>query len=288
MVAASGTTDALKTMFEYCDNVSVSCANGLPPRSVRTALTRDRNNPGTYTDVSESLFDGLGRADATRQFVPLGFNETCTTYDALGRQSTVSNPGFNSCSSDVTTTFYDALSRVTQITQPDDSKVLTTYEGNVTKVTEEAGKKRDTTTDALGRLTQVVEAPGVSGFGWITDYSYDSLDNLTQVNQGAQTRTFTYDRFSRLLTANNPEQDAATIFTYDSNGNLKTKTGPRGTITTNTYDGLNRLTSADYSDSTPELTLTYDDPAVAFSKGRLTATANGFSTSNISGYDALG
>ncbi len=288
MIAAVGTTDAFKTKFEYCDNVTVSCGNGLSPLSMRTAVTRDRNNSGTYTDVSESLFDGLGRSEVSRQFVPVGFNATCATYDALGRQSTVSNPGLNACSSDVTTTLYDALSRVTQITQPDNSKVLTTYEGNVTKVTDESGKKRDTTTDALGRLTQVVEAPGVAGFGWITSYAYDSLDNLTEGNQSGQIRTFTYDRLSRLLTADNPEQDSATIFTYDSNGNVKTKTDPRGIVTTNSYDSLNRLILANYSDTTPAATLTYDDAAVPFSKGRPTSTTNSVSTSKITAYDALG
>ncbi len=288
MISAVGTTDAFKTKFEYCDNVSASCGSGLPPLSVRTAVTRDRNNPSVYTAVSESLFDGLGRSEESRQFAPGGFNTICTTYDGLGRESTVSNPGLNACSSNVTTTLYDALSRVKQVTHPDGSKVLTTYEGDVNKVTDEAGKKRDSTTDAVDRLTQVVEAPGVSGFGWTTTYTYDSIDNLTHVNQSGQVRTFTYDRLSRLLTANNPEQDAATIFTYDTNGNLKTKTEPRGIVTSNTYDGLNRRTFVNYSDATPDVTLTYDDAAVPFSKGRPTETSNSVSTSKISAYDALG
>jgi len=145
---------------------------------------------------------------------------------------------------------------------------------------DEAGKKRDSTTDALGRLTQVVEAPGVANFGFVTNYQYNLLDNLTQVSQGVQTRTFTYDQLGRLLTALNPEQVGATTFTYDDNGNLITKTDPRGIVTTNTYDDLNRLT--------PDVTLTYDDTAVPFSKGRLTATTNSVSASNISAYDSLG
>ncbi|MFZ0935277.1 MAG: RHS repeat domain-containing protein, partial [Bryobacteraceae bacterium] len=42
--------------------------------------------------------------------------------------------------------------------------------GNVIAVTDEAGKKRQTTTDAAGRITQVVEDP--AGLNLTTQYTY--------------------------------------------------------------------------------------------------------------------
>ena len=43
-----------------------------------------------------------------------------------------------------------------------------------------------------------------------------------------------------------------------------------------------------YSDGTPTVTYTYDDPAVPYFKGRATRVANGYSTTNYTAYDALG
>jgi hypothetical protein len=73
-------------------------------------------------------------------------------------------------------------------------------------VTDPALRKRLGVTDALGRLTQVVEDPG--GVGYQTNYTHDTLGNLTVVQQGTQYRYFFYDSLSRLVRAKNPEQDA--------------------------------------------------------------------------------
>ncbi|MCV4860529.1 hypothetical protein OFB63_31250, partial [Escherichia coli] len=91
----------------------------------------------------------------------------------------------------------------------------------------------------------------------------------TQIVQGGQTRTFSYSSLSRLISATNPESGTFT-YRYDPNGNLLTKTDARGISTTYTYDGLNRVTFRNYSDSTPDIAYTYDDPAVPFSRGKLT------------------
>src|SRR5436305_15238824 len=89
-----------------------------------------------------------------------------------------------------------------------------------TTVCDQAGRCRKSATDALGRLTTVCEpdpATGVLPTGsactYETDYQYDTLDNLTRVDQKGgttdstqwRTRTFSYDSFSRLLSATNPE-----------------------------------------------------------------------------------
>ncbi len=69
-------------------------------------------------------------------------------------------------------------------------------------------KTRQSTSDALGRLTQVVEnqttwngqAVGVAAEPVLTTtYSYDALDDLLSVAQGTQSRTFVYDSLKRLV-----------------------------------------------------------------------------------------
>ncbi len=127
--------------------------------------------------------------------------------------------------------------------------VTTSYNANQATVTDQAGKKRRSETDALGRLIKVTEDPG--GLNYETFYSYDALGNLRQVAQGSQTRSFVYDSLSRLVSATNPESGTVT-YAYDANGNLIEKTDARGVKTTMTYDALNRVRTKTYSGTTPE------------------------------------
>ena len=134
----------------------------------------------------------------------------------------------------------------------------------------ERGQQWRRTSDALGRLTQVVEPGSLR-----TNYSNDALNNLLSVNQlggvgdTSRTRTFSYDSLSRLLCASNPETSTAacpspysgsytsgtTGYTYDANGNVVTKTSPAVNAASGTqtigycYDALNRPTYKFYSGS---------------------------------------
>ena len=83
----------------------------------------------------------------------------------------------------------------------------------------------------------------------------DVLDNLTNVSQDAQSRTFVYNSLSRLTSATNPESGTIT-FTYDNNGNLEERTDARSTKATHLYDALNRLTRTTYSAGTAVATPT--------------------------------
>ena len=113
------------------------------------------------------------------------------------------------------------------------------------------------------------DASGLNSNPYVTQYSYDTLGNLTCVVQkGADTtpfttcaaapatwrpRSFTYDSISRLLTATNPESGIIT-YSYDAVGNVLQKTSPAanqtGTARTTLsfcYDELNRPTGKAYS-----------------------------------------
>jgi RHS repeat-associated protein len=241
-----------------------------------------------------NVYDGLGRVKQSQLTSdPQGSVLTDTTYDPLGRVATVSNPYRSTGDSTygVTTYSYDALGRTIQIIPPDGNtssdNVSTSYSGNSTTVTDQAGKSRKNITDGLGRLAQVFEDP--AGLNYETDYTYDALDNLLTVNQKGgstnsaywRTRTFTYDSLSRLVCASNPESSSAacpatatstyttgtTGYAYDADGDLSTKTAPApnqtGTatvITSYSYDALNRLTQKNYNDSgfTPTIQYGYD------------------------------
>jgi RHS repeat-associated protein len=126
-----------------------------------------------------------------------------------------------------------------------------------------------------------------------TVYTYDGLDNLTNVTQGVQQRQFIYDSLGQLTSATTPE--AGTVsYTYGSfTGLVATRTDARNVVTNYSYDGLNRLYQVSYNvgtsgvPATPTTTLTYGSNASQNNKGRLITMTDGVGSENYS-YDVLG
>ena len=153
-------------------------------------LTKAINASQNY--VSTNVFDGLGR-ESQNQITsdPQGTVYTVTTYDDEGRRATVTNPYRSTSDSTygVTSYAYDALNRTVKVTKPDSSIVQTAYCGATTLVTDEAGHRRRSTTDGLGRMIEVdepnsttatVNSNGCPGTGdpiWVTTYAFDALSD---------------------------------------------------------------------------------------------------------------
>ena len=173
--------------------------------------------------TGKQWFDGAGqviRAGTGTGDAPDSYDMTATVYDAWGRVAKQSNPYLGDASGNPqagvtqfwTANTYDELSRVVKVTLPDNQFVQTTYNGaaatsGVTVIaTDTVGRKRKSEADGLGRLVKVTEQNPANGtLEWETSYSYDALDNLTQINQGGQIRTFEYDAKGRLKSETLPE-----------------------------------------------------------------------------------
>lgn len=211
-------------------------------------------------------FDGLLRTTKQTRNDVGGQSVTAeTTYDGLGRVSSVTNPHRSAAfdtTDGLTTTTYDGLSRVRTVNTTDTNSnstgiVTTDYLGTTVTVTDQAGKQRKSKTDGLGRLTKVTEPLPSGVLGQDTTYDYDARGNLLQVHQGVQTRSFSYDALSRLKTATAPESGTIN-YTYDLASNLHTRTDNRGVLTQYDYDSLERITAKTYSDGTPGVKYFYD------------------------------
>jgi RHS repeat-associated protein len=218
-------------------------------------------------------------------------------YNNLGQVSQQSRPYRSGQTPQLSTAIYDALGRTTRVKAPDDSVTETYYNekdfdtsdsyvpqrptvassapGETTLVRDAWGRERWGRTDVQGRLVEVVE-PNPSGSGsvseagaLVTTYTYNTLGNLIQVNQGGQTRSFKYDSLGRLTAQKLAEtsatlNDAGTyqtggggtwsdVFVYDTRSNLTSRTDARGVKTIYHFnnDPLNRLQSVEWNLSSP-------------------------------------
>lgn len=170
-------------------------------------------------------------------------------------------------------------------------------------------------------LTGGYNASDLQNNPYVTTYQYNTRGDLLCVHQKAtdttadvactgstppsvsanwRQRFFTYDSFSRLLTALNPEA-GQTSFQYDNDGNITSKTEPApnqtGTATvtvTYTYDNLNRLLDTTYSDGTQNASNRYDYASYMGNTfqnpiGRqVAATAASGAIGYFTSYDAMG
>jgi RHS repeat-associated protein len=258
----------------------------------RTVLSeKNENGASTYSISSQTIYKDMGKivlqSNPTRNASESTDGWTRVTNDNLGRSIEIATfsgsiqPPWTGTNSNSTGT------------------VLTSYDTNATTVTDQAGKQRRWITNGLGQLARVDEPDDSGNLGTVstpnqaTSYSYDILGNLTQVNQGVQTRTFTYNSLARLMTANNPESGTIS-YGYDANGNLTSKTDARNVVTSYTYDAFNRVLTRSYSDGTPTVNYTYENTGIAYSKGKLTkvsTTIPGTSSlleTKYTGFDNLG
>src|SRR5262245_17263202 len=207
-------------------------------------------------------------------------------YDQLGRLVQQSRPYRSGETVQWSAVTYDFLDRPEQTTAPDNSVVTRSYNqpdppgssgqpGETIKVTDPWGRERWARSDALGRMVEVAE-PDPGGAGTLssgalfTTYTYDALDRLVQVNQGAQNRSFGYDSIGRLIHQKLAERDAklndsgawveagqwSDVFTYDKRSNLTRYVDARGVKTIFKYedaegveDPLNRLLAVEYDKS---------------------------------------
>ena len=251
--------------------------------------------------------DGLGRPNlsTTEDVSNNVYAKVSANYDLAGRAYQTSNP-YMSSPSYWTTTQFDVLGRPISVTLPDNSAATSSYSTNAATVTDPTGKQRKSVIDAAGRLSSVYEPDPTNNNSLTlqTSYTYNVMDELTQVSQGSQTRSYVYDALGRLNSATTPEAGTVCYGTvsggtcsangYDNFDNLLYRTDARGVLTSYGYDGLNRLTGISYNVSdapgvpaTASVGLTYGTNAAQFNNGRLITMTDGVGSENYS-YNNLG
>lgn len=209
---------------------------------------------------------------------------TTYAYDANGNLASVVEPRGNVSGAnpnDYRTSYtYDAAGRLRTTTDPLGNITTNIYDlvGNLSSVQDANSHTTAYTHDAQGRILTVT-APDPDGGGPlaapVTTYTYDGAGNqLMRTDANNRTTTVAYDAISRRISETGPDPDGGgsqtapvTTYAYDANGNRTLVTDPNGNATgtvgdgqtTHGYDRANRLTSINYSDTTPDVTFTYDN-----------------------------
>ncbi|HEU4932509.1 MAG TPA: RHS repeat-associated core domain-containing protein, partial [Pyrinomonadaceae bacterium] len=228
-----------------------------------------------------TYFDGAGRVRATAGDHPGssgGYAGMFIFYDAMGRVSEQTNPGeingsWMASGDDAaglpsTLQTYDWMGRPLLTTSPGGSTRENTYGGcgcaggEQTTTRDERGRRRRFTKDVFGRLSKVEELNWDQSVYATTNYTYNVRDQITEINQSGQLRTFAYDGYGRVKRRTTPEQ-GATDYTYFANGRTQTITDARGASTTFAYNNRDLVTSINYGvpsgvASTPNVTFGYD------------------------------
>jgi len=226
-------------------------------------ISKTKALTSTSSMTSNTTLDGLGRVVQTSLTSDpdcSGGDKTDRTYDNLGRLHTTSNPYCSATDSTygLTTLSYDALGRTTQVVPPDGStssnNVSTTYSGNITTVTDQAGKSRKSITDALGRLVEVDEpVPGTPGTGQVTISGHEQkIINCTAPVGAAQTTSaqiscpYLYDAGTIYVTVNG--------YTASANYGQNSTTTTIATALTAGLNGTSSPVSASLSSNVISLT----------------------------------
>ncbi len=238
---------------------------------VRQEKARGPDNGQSQTwDAVDTIFNNLGQVSQQSAAYRIG-SETpvfsTAIYDALGRTTRVTAPDGS-----VNETYYNERDfDANDSYVPQRPNVASNSPGETTLVRDAWGRERWGRTDASGRLVEVVE-PNPSGTGsvatggLVTTYVYNTLGNLTEIHQDAQTRLFNYDSLGRLTAQKLAEMNGtlndsgvyqtsggtwSDVFTYDERSNLTSRTDARGVKTVYNYnnDPLNRLQTVSWDTS---------------------------------------
>jgi RHS repeat-associated protein len=230
-------------------------------------------------------FDGLGRVYTTRSSGPDGKTIAIDVdFDNVGRTAWKSKPYFLGIETPLYTTFeYDGFSRLTATTFPDASQTLVAYQGLTRQTRDQNGRWTISLYDVYGRLKRTTDPDSTA-----TEYAYDTLGNLIQVDAAVgrteyNRTTMTYNSLSKKISMTDPDMGTWT-YSHDKAGNLICQRDAKGQTIGFWYDSISRMTAkkyyangidcSNYLSATPTHTVTntYDDPAIPYSKGMLTAT----------------
>ncbi len=241
--------DTTSATFGY--DVLSRLTTATNPTGTVTIAYDNRSRVSSVTDVFGQIVSYLYDANSNRTQLSLNAATNATyQYDVINRLTQLTD------NASLNTTFaYDATNKLTSRTLPNGVVTTSQYDGldRLTRLTH--AKAGNTLADfqyqfnTVNNISQMIDGAGTH------NYSYDTRDRLTAATHPNPTNenysfddvgnrtashqgsSYSYQPFNRLMTAN------SNTFAYNANGNLTSKTDASGSWTY-TWDYENRLKQA--------------------------------------------
>lgn len=233
LTAGGSTFTAIQLSYDDANRLECSALRMNPavyaslPASACTLSTQGSNGPDRITRITLNAADLV--TQVTRAYgTSDAFNEWSATYTPNGLLATLTDAGSN-----VLTYEYDGFDRASKIRFPNAS-------GAGSSTTDFEQYAYDTSGAPSNRLVQDRRRDGTT-----ISYGYDNLNRVTSVTPSANgaPSTFTYDNFSRVITAT--ASSRTLTYTYDQLSRVLSETQPLGTVSYQ-WDLANRRTQLTY------------------------------------------
>ena len=289
LISSSSAPSGLVSLYAYNGSHRLQSVVDLPVNRTNSYTWNSDGTMDTHTDprgmVESYFWDGLhrltGTSDSRGTTTNLYYLLSGVAYpDSYGGTAILDLTATRDRLGHWTSYVYDALRR--KIAETNANGVVTAYGyctcGAVDSVTNAWNTAAQEVTtlnlDEQGRLTNTLYADDYSVTNW-----YDSLGRVTEIDNGADDRTFSYNNLG-LLTARDNAYGAELTQDFDSLDRPVHITDANGVTVTNTYDKLNRLLTRGYPDGGVE--------KFGYSANGLVAYTNQIGNASSYTLDALG
>jgi RHS repeat-associated protein len=244
------------TSATYGYDVLSRLTTATNPSGTVTVAYDNRSRVSSVTDVFGQVVSYAYDANSNRTQLSLNAATSATyQYDVINRLTQLTD------NASLNTTFaYDATNKLTTRTLPNGVVTTSQYDGlnRLTRLTHAKGA--NTLADFQYQFNTVNDITQMTDGAGAHNYTYDSVDRLTAATHPIQTNesytyddvgnrtasqqgsSYSYQPFNRLVSANGAS------FGYDANGNLTSKTDTNGSWTY-TWDYENRLKQASLAGS---------------------------------------
>ena len=224
--------DATTTQIDYR-----KCNNCFTANSQAAVYTQSKT---TGSSASRVYYDGFGRQVGSRTRGLDGtFVYTHQSWNARGTLASSVAPYYSGDEIKTTFNYYDALGRVEQVTHPDLSNDIFSYQGLTHSSTNRLNQTQTRRLNAAGWVMRSEDH-----LGTLVDFTYWSFGDLktTLVNNNSDTLiSVFYDNLGRKTQLVDPNT-GTTNYTYNALDLLATQTDAEGQLTCFSYDALGRQT----------------------------------------------
>ena len=237
----------------------------------------DRNNWNVYEYFKNHQLKTVkysnqsGRNTISYEYTPVGLTKKISypdnsyesyDYDAAGLLTGKSFSGQGSIGYS-----YDAKNQLITITDSNWNMMHFEYDQFQRKIKaiDLAGTTTTYEYDTLDRLIKTTEQYADKTTGFVTEYKYDKVSNLTQVKtypigypNYAKITTYQYNRVNMLTDVNDPMSNGTTHYTYDKLYNLKSVDYPDGTGEIYVVDKAGRIIEISFKNTLAGVSYKYD------------------------------